>query len=146
MKKFTILLLFVAALISLTQCTNTAPDSSLSQADVRGKTISALMNNDAYMKEVMDSMQKKHGGDMASMALSNGDKQMQENTMNKMMDMCKADSTMCKKMMNTTMAMCDADSAMCKMMMTSMQEHPNMMKSMQGMGGMKGMMMEQKKK
>ena len=142
MKKFQILLLVVAASIFLTQCTSPAPETLLDQADARGKTISALMHNDAYMKEVMDSMQKAHMGGMSGMSM---DMPMNENMMNKMMDMCKTDPAMCKMMMNKTMAMCDADSAMCKMMMASMQEHPNVMKSMKGMGDMKGMKADKKK-
>ena len=145
MKKIKILLFSVAMLISFTQCTSPTPDTLLAKADSRSKTISALMNNDAYMKEVMDSMQTKHGGDMSSMAMGKGDMPMNENMMNKMMDMCKTDPAMCKMMMNKTMAMCDADSAMCKMMMASMQEHPNVMKSMKGMGDMKGMKADKKK-
>ena len=145
MKKIKILLFSVATVISFTQCTSPAPETLLDKADSRSKTISALMNNDAYMKEVMDSMQTKHGGGMSSMAMGKGDMPMNENMMNKMMDMCKTDSAMCKMMMNKTMAMCDADSSMCKMMMTSMQAHPNMMKSMKGMGDMKGMKADKKK-
>ena len=141
MKKIKILLFSIAALMFFTQCNNPAPSTTLQQADTRGKTISALMNNDAYMKEVMDSMKTKHGGTM-SMSM---DMPMDENMMNKMMEKCKADPTMCKMMMDKTMAMCDADSSMCKMMMTSMKEHPNMMKSMKGMEDMKGMKMDKKK-
>ena len=142
MKNVKILLFAVVALMSFTQCENAAPEKSLEKADSRGKTISVLMNNDAYMKEVMDSMKTKHGGGMAM------DMPMNEDMMNKMMEKCKADPTMCKMMMDKTMAMCDADSSMCKMMMTSMKEHPNMMKSMkgmEGMGDMKGMKMDKKK-
>ena len=143
MKKITMLLCAVVALMSFTQCMSPTPETSLDKADTRGKTISALMNNDVYMKEVMDSMAVKHGGH--SMDMAKGDMKMDENMMNKIMDMCKTDSAMCKKMMDKTMAMCDADSSMCKMMMTSMKSHPNMMKSMQGMGDMKGMKMDKKK-
>lgn len=134
-----ILFFALAAMMSFTQCESPAPEKTLEKADSRGKTISVLMNNDAYMKEVMDSMKTKHGGGMAM------DMPMDENMMNKMMEKCKADPTMCKMMMDKTMAMCDADSSMCKMMMTSMKEHPNMMKSMKGMEDMKGMKMDKKK-
>lgn len=142
MKNVKILLFAVVALMSFTQCENAAPEKSLEKADSRGKTISVLMNNDAYMKEVMDSMKTKHGGGMAM------DMPMDESMMNKMMEKCKADPAMAKMMMDKTMAMCDADSSMCKMMMTSMKDHPNMMKSMkdmEGMGDMKGMKMDKKK-
>ena len=142
MKNVKILLFAVVALMSFTQCESPAPEKNLEKADSRGKTISVLMNNDAYMKEVMDSMKTKHGGGMAM------DMPMNEDMMNKMMEKCKADPNMCKMMMDKTMAMCDADSSMCKMMMSSMKEHPNMMKSMkdmEGMGDMKGMKMDKKK-
>ena len=131
MKKIKILFFSLAAMMSFTQCESPAPEKTLEKADSRGKTISALMNNDAYMKEVMDSMKTKHGGGMAM------DMPMDENMMNKMMEMCKTNPAMSKMMMDKTMAMCDADSSMCKMMMSSMKEHPNMMKSMKDMEGMK---------
>ena len=137
MKKVKILLFAVAALMSFTQCESPAPEKTLEKADSRGKTISVLMNNDAYMKEVMDSMKTKHGSSMAM------EMPMDEKMMNKMMEMCKKNPAMGKMMMDKTMAMCDADSSMCKMMMTSMKEHPNMMKSMEG--DMKGMKMDKKK-
>ncbi len=139
MKKIKIFLFSIAALMFFTQCNNPAPSTTLQQADTRGKTISALMNNDAYMKEVMDSMKTKHGGAMSM------DMPMDENMMNKMMNMCKTDPAMGKMMMDKTMAMCDADSSMCKMMMTSMKSHPNVMKAMKGMDDMKGMKMDKKK-
>ena len=136
----TMLSLSVAALMTLTQCTNPEPNALLDKADTRGKTISALMNNGSYMKEVMDSMKTKHGGTMAM------DMPMDENMMNKMMEKCKTDPTMCKMMMDKTMVMCDADSSMCKMMMTSMKGHPNVMKAMEGdMKGMKKMDMKDMK-
>ena len=137
MKNVKILLVAVAALMTFTQCESPAPEKTLEKADSRGKTISVLMNNDAYMKEVMDSMKTRHGGSMAM------DMPMDEKMMNKMMEMCKKNPAMGKMMMDKTMAMCDADSSMCKMMMTSMKEHPNVMKSMEG--DMKGMKMDKKK-
>ena len=139
MKNIKIFFCSIAAMICFSQCTSPTSGSFLEQADTRGKTISALMNNDVYMKEVMDSMQAKHGGDMSHMPMGKGAMPMDDAAMNKMMEMCKTDPAMCKMMMNKTMAMCDADSSMCKMMMTSMQMHPNVMKSMQDMRDMKGM-------
>ena len=59
--------------------------------------------------------------------------------MNSMMSMCKSDTAMCKMMMDKTMEMCDMDQSKCNMMMGSMQSHPNVMKSIQGMCDMKGM-------
>ena len=142
MKSIKILFFAIAAMIAFTQCDNPNPEKNLEKADSRGKAISVLMNNDVYMKEVMDSMKTKHGGGMAM------DMPMDENMMNKMMEKCKSDPAMAKMMMDKTMAMCDADSSMCKMMMSSMKDHPNMMKSMkdmEGMGDMKGMKMDKKK-
>ena len=139
MKNVKILLFAVVAMMSFTQCNDTASERNLEKADSRGKTISALMNNDAYMKEVMDSMKTKHGGDMAM----SKDMPMNEDIMNKMMEMCKTNPAMGKMMMDKTMAMCDADSSMCKMMMSSMKAHPNVMKAMEG--DMKGMKMDKKK-
>ena len=137
MKKITMLSLSVAALMTFTKCTNPEPSTLLDKADTRGKTISTLMNNSTYMKEVMDSMQTKHGGAMSM------DMPMDENMMNKMMEKCKTDPVMCKMMMDKTMVMCDADSSMCKMMMSSMKAHPHVMKAMEG--DMKGMKMDKKK-
>ncbi len=140
MKNIKTFLFFVVALMFFTECNNpAAPTTTLQQADTRGKTISALMNNDTYMKEVMDSMQVKHGGAMSM------NMHMNEDMMNKMMEKCKNDPAMGKMMMDKTMAMCNADSAMCKMMMGSMESQANVMKSMQGMCDMKGMKMGKKK-
>lgn len=132
MKKLIIAILAITGTFLLTQCTTANADNITSNADTRGKVISQLMNNDAYMNEVMDSMKTKH----PHMMDMSGD-----NMMDKMMDMCKADSTMCKKMMGKTMEMCNNDSAKCKMMMNEMKPHPNVMKSMKGMCDMKGMKM-----
>lgn len=150
MKKATILLLSFAALISFTQCNNSTPEQLCSNAASRGKIISSLMNNDGYMKEVMDSMRTKHGDAMLSTVLVNAknDQAMQMDMMNSMMSMCKSDTAMCKMMMDKTMEMCDMDQSKCNMMMGSMQSHPNVMKSIQGMcdmKGMKSMKMEPKK-
>lgn len=140
-KNVKIFLFSVATMISFTQCTETPTESVLEKPESRGKTISALMNNTTYMKEVMDSMQVKHGG-MSGMGMSNRDMKMDETMMNKMMEQCKTDTTMCKMMMDKTMAMCDADSSMCKMMMGSMKAHPKTMKSMKDMDKMKDMKMK----
>lgn len=134
MNKIKILLIAFTALTTFIQCDNAAaPKTILEKPDTRGKTISALMNNDVYMKEVMDSMQVKHGGNMSAMSMGNGEMKMDENMMHKMMDMGKTDPAMGKMMMDKMMSMADADSSMCKMMMTSMKAHPNVMKSMEGM-------------
>ncbi|MBK8426175.1 MAG: hypothetical protein IPL27_09515 [Lewinellaceae bacterium] len=140
MKKVTILLLSVAALISFTQCNNTDPEKLSTNPATRGKLISSLMNNDAYMNEVMDSMQTRHGASMAK-----NDKAMNAEMMDKMMDMCKSDTAMCKMMMDKTAAMCEADQSKCDMMMGSMGGSPKMMQTMHEMCDMRGMKMEKKK-
>jgi hypothetical protein len=147
MKKLAILLLSVSVLISFTQCSTPSPDKLCSDADTRGKIISELMNNDAYMKEVMDSMKTKHGDAIVSTScdMMKGDKAMGTKMMNNMMDMCMADTSMCSMMMGKTMDMCDADQGKCNMMMGSMQTHLNVMKSMEGMCDMKDMKMDNKK-
>ena len=149
MKKLTVLLLSVAALFILTQCNNSAPEKLCSNAETRGKIISTLMNSDAYMNEVMDSMRTKHAGVILSNSfiVAKSDKAMQKEMMNNMMSMCKTDTSMCKMMMDNTMEMCDTSKSKCKMMMGSMQSHPKGMKSMQDMGmcDMKGMKMGKNK-
>lgn len=124
MKKLIIAILAIAGTLSLTQCTTPNTDNVISNADTRGKVISQLMRNDAYMNEVMDSMKTKHPH-MMDMSC--------DDMMDKMMEMCKADSTMCKKMMGKTMEMCNNDTAKCKMMMNEMKPHHNVMKAMKGM-------------
>ena len=137
-------MLAITAMISFTQCNNSTPDQLCNNAASRGKVISALINNGAYMNEVMDSMRLKHGDAMLSNVLGHAknDPAMQTEMMNNMMNMCKSDTAMCKMMMGKTMEMCDMDQSKCNMMMGSMQPHPNVMKSMEGMCDMKGMKME----
>ena len=139
LKKTAILFLSVAAVISFTQCKESAANE-VANAGERGKIISALMNNGVYMKEVMDSMQVKHGAAMAK-----NDKAMQSEMMEKTMANCKMDPAMCKSMMDKTMEMCDADQSRCDMMIGAMKPHPNVMKSMKGMCDMEGMNMDKKK-
>jgi len=135
MKKLTILFLSVAVLLSFTKCNNSTSDKLCSNAATRGKIISELLNNDAYLNEMMDSMQTKHPDVILSnvFVIAKSDKPMQENMMDKMTDMCKMDSSMCKMMIDKTMDMCEADQSKCGMMMGSMQSRPNVMKSIQGM-------------
>jgi hypothetical protein len=139
MKNLVILLLSFAALISFTQCNSTDPENLCTNPATRGELISALMKNDAYMNQVMDSMQTKHHASMAK-----NDQAMQPETMDKMMAMCKSDTAMCKMMMDKTAAMCEADQSKCDMMMGSMQTSPKMMQSMHEMCDMKGMKMGKK--
>ena len=142
MKKLITLFPAFLAVFLFTQCDKASTDNLTSNADTRGKIISELMNNDAYMAEVMDSMKVKH--DMSGGIDSPKDNMaMDMDMMGKMMEKCKTDTAMCKMMMDKTMDMCDMDSAKCKMMMKSMMSHPKSMKSMQDMGmcNMKGMKM-----
>lgn len=131
-------------LMTFTQCDNPSSEKVFSNAASRGKVISSLLNNEVYMKEVMDSMRTRHGDAMLSTVLVNAknDPSMQMDMMNNMMSMCKSDTAMCKTMLGKTMEMCDMDPAKCKMMMGAMPSHPNVMKAMQGMCDMK---MEPKK-
>ncbi len=139
MKNLAIGLLAVAAVISFTQC-NESASNELANAGERGQIISALMNNGAYMKQVMDSMEVKHGTGMGK-----HDMAMNPDMMGNMMEMCKTDSSMCKKMMSMCMDMCEADQSKCDMMMGAMHGHSKVMKSMEGMCDMKGMKMDKKK-
>lgn len=145
MKKIVTIILVVATIFSFTQCSNNS-SNQISNADHRAKVISELMDNDAYMKEVMTAMKTKHGEAIVSTScdMMKGDKATGMQVMNSMMSMCKDDSSMCKMMMGKTMEMCDMDKEKCKMMMTSMQEHPKGMKDMKDMGmcDMKGLDME----
>ena len=123
MKKITLTLLSFALLFTLTHCNKTSPDALTSNAETRAKTISALVNNEAYMNQVMDSMRTKHPDAVLStifiMAKNNG--QMQEKMMNKMTDMCKTNPSMTKMMVGKTMNMLDDSKTSCcetgKMMM-----------------------------
>lgn len=142
LKMVLFLFLSIASLALLTQCNNRSPEKFADDAGSRGKVISVLVNNETYMKEVMDSMSTRHPKDIMSMLLvfAKDNRQMQENMMDKMADMCKMDSSMCKMMMGKTMDMADADSSTCNMMMNSMQSRPNVKKAAQkSMCGMKGM-------
>ena len=138
MKKIILSLFTGATMLLLTQC-NTTPENLCSNAGTRGKIISSLMSNDAYMTEVMDSMRTKHSDAMLSnvFVMAKSDKKMQENMMDKMTGMCNTDSSMCKMMMDKTMDMCEANQSKCDMMVGTMQSHPKMMKSMHQMGDMK---------
>ncbi len=141
MKKIILFLFAVASLFILTQCNSTSTEKLCSNADTRGKIISELMKNNAYMNEVMDSMRTKHSDVIitTAFAMAKSDMQMQGIMMDKMTDMCKMDTSMCKMMPDKTMDMCDADESCCDKMMGSMKSHPKVMKSMKGMCNMKGM-------
>lgn len=147
LKMAAILFLSFATLVLLTQCNNSTPEKLANGADTRGKVISVLVNNETYMKEVMDSMSTKHPKDIMSMlfVFAKDNRQMQENMMDKMIGMGNNDSAMCKMMMGKTMAMADADPSKCNMMMDSAKSHLNVIKAMLGMCDMNAMKMEQKK-
>lgn len=123
MKKCILVLCVFAILLTLTQCNNASPDKITSDADSRAKTISVLMNNDAYMNQVMDSMQTKHPDAILSAVfiMANSDNKVQEKMMTKMMEMCKMDTSMTKMMVGKTMKMLDESNLGCcttgKMMM-----------------------------
>ena len=148
MKKITTILFAVATVFSFTQCSNNS-SNEISNADNRAKVISELMDNDAYMKEVMVAMKAKHSDAIASASfdMMKEDKAMGTKMMGNMMDMCKDDTAMCKMMMGKTMEMCDMDKSKCSMMMGSMKEHPKGTQTMKDMGmcDMKGMDMNHKK-
>lgn len=141
------LFLLTGATLYITACTQ--PDTStMLKDDVRKKEIiSALVNDDEASSALIDSLLLKHHGEVMTKmnAMMSGDATMKGDMMGRMMDMCKTDSTMCKMMMDETMAMCDADAGKCKMIMSSMESHPNVMKSVQGMCDMKGMKMDHTK-
>lgn len=132
MNNMTILLVSALVMTLFTQCNNSSVDQLVSNADSRGNIISELMNNDAYMKQVMDSLHAKHGGAMfdRSSEMMRGDKQMGMKMMDNMMEMCRSDTSMFKIMMSKTMNMCEMDEAKRKMMVSSMHEHPKVMESM----------------
>lgn len=149
MKTIITLLLVFSGLLLFSQCSNPSPESALHGAEIRAQYISALINNDTYMREVMDTMRTKHPDVYMTtviMVMKN-DKAMQAKMMNTLMSMYGSDSSMCNMMMDKTMDICDADQSKCKMMVGSMHSHPKAMKSMQDMGmcNMKEMKMEQKK-
>ena len=122
----------VLVIISITQCTNAKSDNTGNHS----KAISEMINNDAYMNEVMDSMRTKHPDAIQSsyIFLMKDSKQMQGSMMNNMMNMSKMDTAMCKQMMDKTMEMCDMDKSKCTMMMGAMQNHPMGTKTMKDMG------------
>jgi hypothetical protein len=145
MKKIITIVFAVATIFSFTQCSNNS-SNEITNADNRAKVISELMDNPAYMQEVMTAMKTKHGEALVSTScdMMKDDKETCTKMMGNMMDMCKSDTGMCKMMMGKTMDMCDMDKEKCKMMMTSMQEHPKGMNDMKEMGmcDMKGMDMK----
>lgn len=134
-KKILTIVFAVATVFSLTQCGNNS-GNEISNADHRAKIISELMNNENYMKEVMDTMKSKHGEAMVSTSydLIKDDTATSTKMMSMMMEMCKSDTSMCKMMMGKTMEMCDTDKEKCKMMMTAMHEHPQGMKNLKDLG------------
>ncbi len=119
-------------MILFVQCGNSSVDQLVSDSNSRGNIISELMNNPAYMNQVMDSLHAKHAGAMFDMSseMVKGDRQMRMKMMDNMMEMSKSDTSMLKMMLSKTMDMCEMDEAKCKMMVSSMQGHRKVMKSM----------------
>ena len=134
------IVLLAIGLLYITACTQPTAPSMLQNDEQKKDIISAILVNEAVSSELMDSLMIHHHDQMMTKmnSMMTGDKMMQGEMMGTMMDMCKSDDAMCKNMMDKTMEMCDADSTKCKMMMGSMQSHPNVMKSIQGMCNMKG--------
>jgi hypothetical protein len=118
---------------------NPSPESVLQNADSRAKVISAIMNNQDYKKQVMDSMMASHktgGGEnhrKHMMKMMSADTSMQSMMLQNMKHMCSSDSGFCKKMMSNMMVLCNEDSTKCSMMMGCMKGHPKVMKSMNNM-------------
>lgn len=143
MKKVSILVFSIAIVISFTHCTSPSAEKLCSDAETRGEILFELMNNNAYLSQVMDTLRTKHTDAIltTSSDMMKSDKAMGGKMMDNMMDMCMSDTGMCKRMMDKTMEMCDMDKSKCNMMLGSMQEHPKSMKSMKEMGmcDMKGM-------
>jgi|GEM_PF-2049626 len=102
----------------------------------RKMLVANIAHNQPYMNEMMNEMMKNDSCKMMMSYSMMNDPSMHTMMMDNMMAMRKKDPTMCKMMMDKKMDMCEADSSKCKMMMESMKTHPNMMKSMKGMGDM----------
>lgn len=115
MKIITSILLSFLLLLALTQCKNTSPDTLTNNADSRAKTISALLNNDTYMNQVMDSMRTKHPEAVlaAIFIMAKSDKQVPQKMMAGMVDMCKRDTAMTAMMVSQTMNMLDDSKLSC---------------------------------
>lgn len=145
--KLSFIILLATGFQFITACTQPTAKNMLENDAQKRDIISAILVNEAVSSELMDSLMIRHHDQMMTKmnSMMTGDKMMQGEMMGTMMDMCKSDDAMCAMMMGKTMDMCDADSTKCKMMMSSMQSHPNVMKSMQGMCDMKGMDMKQMK-
>lgn len=135
-----ILFASILVLMSVSKCNEYSAEKTCSDAVQRGKIISVLMNNEKYLKQVIDSMKMKHGGEIASAscALIQRDKKLANEMMNNMMNMCRKDSSMCLLMMKNTIKMCDSSRQKCGMMLHCMKESQSTMKMMQekGMCGM----------
>jgi hypothetical protein len=91
-------LISVLVMILFTQCNDSSVDQLVSNADSRGNVISELMNNDAYMNQVVDSLHAKHAGAMfdRSSEMMKGDRQMGMKMIDNIMEMCKSDTSMFK--------------------------------------------------
>ncbi len=135
-----ILFASILVLMSVSKCNEYSAEKTCNDAAQRGKIISVLMNNEKYLKEVIDSMKIKHGGEMtsASFMLMQRDKKVANEMMNNMMKMCRNDSSVCLLMMKHTIKMCDSSRSKCGMMLHCMKESQNTMKMMheKGMCGM----------
>ncbi len=138
MKKLAVLSLFVASAMSLLTSCSTAQsaDQSLKDDNQRKEITTAMVHNPAYASEMMQCMMSNDSCKQMMGQTMMSDPSMKSMMMDNMMDMCMSDTSMCKMMMGKTMDMCEGDQSKCIMMMGTMQSHPNVMKSMNGMCGM----------
>lgn len=121
-KKSTILF-SALAVFYIIGCTQPKASDILNNDAQKKELFSAIVSNDQASSELIDSLvTKRH-----------------EQVMMKMHSVMKTDPTMGKMMMGKMMEMCNDDSSMCKMMMSSLQSHPKVMKSMEGMCDMNSM-------
>lgn len=139
MKNSTILSIFlVAAMGFLFACNSKqTADQCLKDDNQRMAMIGGIAHHQPYMAEMMNEMMNSDSSKQMMMQGMMDDPKMMAMMMDHMMSMSKNDTSMFKMMMGKTMAMCDADAAKCTMMMDAMKPHPNVMKSMKGMGDMK---------
>lgn len=136
MKKITLLLFTVATLFSFTQCTSYSSKGLCSNDETRAKVITELIDNEAYLKELMIALESKHSEAIVSTSceMMRKDHLMGSNMMDSMMDLCMSDTNMCRMIMGKTMDLCEIDTSKSRMMMSSMKEHPKAMHSMKDMG------------
>jgi glutamine synthetase adenylyltransferase len=116
--------LSAVALVVVTGIANAqTPDKTLDNPTSRAKIISSLLNNHAYMNELMDSMKHSHHAQMMMADRPDMMKSMMD-------DMMKNDATR-KTMMNEMMNSAEKDKMMCKEMMDMMMSKPALKEQME---------------